>query len=1381
MTWPLSQDYNEAVQDPALAFRDPELRAGEVVTNALGIPQPRSGNFADVYEFRCPTGNRWAVKCFTRETPDLQTRYSHISRHLAAKRDRLPFTVDFQYLAEGVRVRGRWYPVLKMRWVEGFLLNQFVRDNLEQPQHLLNLAHLWLRMGRRLRETGAAHGDLQHGNVILVPAGGGNSLLLRLIDYDGMYVPTLSQQRSSEVGHPSYQHPERLRNRPWNADIDRFPLLVVYTAIRAAAVGGRALWEKYDNGDNLLFREQDFRNTTESPLMRDLIHLGDPDVAHLANAMSRATFKPLNQVPLLDELVQETATVSDRPTVVALPVDLPLAEPLNEEEKPRTPILLWISALVGLLVIVLGLYTLNNGFRQPTVVASTPDSPEPQPVTTSRTTEPEPKSTTPQPTGGRRGPQFENGVGLVCQFDGHGDTVQGVGFTSDGQRVVAWSGRKLRLWEIANLREAAPMQDVGEVRRMAVSPRGEVAALARLDGSILLWNLKDWKEVGTLSDPAFRGNRNGAMTFDARGRLLVVGREGAMRWADWQRPERLSELKQYGEPLKEVLSVALSPNGEFLAIGCESELRSIRTVDGLQLYSEPRNGQQRRTGMLAALSDDLRFLTATRNSRLTIRYFADRESQLELPRSRTPIQSLAVSPDGSRALTGGENRSVYLWDLKSLKEPEAFAGHTNRVLAVAFSADGRYAVSGGEDQSVCVWRLPTGEQTTTRPEEPPGAVFKDDVQAVARRVAVSRDRIAAATNQGLRTWTFADGKPIANPNPVPPITAVAALPDGRFLLGGEDGALWFDRDAKPLGKHTSPVRDIAVCGLGRRGLTCGADAAVVWDLIDGKELHRFPGESDGTACVALSQLGRLVLTGGNGVLRLWDANTGKELRRFEGHKGQVLRAAFCAGDRYAVSTGTDGTIRIWHVEYARELRRYDAGKDGAPALAVSTDGRRVLVGGANGSLRQWEVSTDKELPSLVGHAGMISDVVLSPDARYSASIGSDGTIRLWRLADLAAGVGPLDLGTTAPEGPRPLGNDDLTVMAAELEKTAAGPLKSLALYSDVLKFVAKARDAGEYELAARLAAVVAKLPPPEGVKEAAEEQAKVVRETENLKPLVEEETRARAAADTLAKSPSDADACRDRGRFLCIHRGDWYHGLPLLARGSDAELAALARRDLGSSVSPEEQLELARLWAERSTRVTGTPQTNLRRRAYRWYLAALPGLTGDPQMLALDRLEELHGQLKDFSDPWYLIDLGGTRVRNGVAELTSRQILRSKAAYAAPVEVRVTVQNGRAFQLIGPGGWQLTFDSDGQFGRLRMYRPDDVGRQNPVEQSKPFKASNTLFLNWRVKPDELDARVDGESKLLVKEPVQGPPRSVALVAGDGGIDVKDLNVRRLKP
>src|SRR4051794_29219443 len=104
MRWPSSQDYNEALQNPQASFGDPELRGGEAATNALGMPLPRSGNFADVYEVRCPNGSRWAVKCFTRYAAGLRERYSEISRCLQELR--LPFGADFQFLAQGVRIRG---------------------------------------------------------------------------------------------------------------------------------------------------------------------------------------------------------------------------------------------------------------------------------------------------------------------------------------------------------------------------------------------------------------------------------------------------------------------------------------------------------------------------------------------------------------------------------------------------------------------------------------------------------------------------------------------------------------------------------------------------------------------------------------------------------------------------------------------------------------------------------------------------------------------------------------------------------------------------------------------------------------------------------------------------------------------------------------------------------------------------------------------------------------------------------------------------------------------------------------------------------------------------------------------------------------------------
>jgi hypothetical protein len=298
--WPQPTEYNEAVQNPRHSFSDPELQGGQVVEDALGMPRPYSGNFADVYQVRGP-GQAWAVKCFTREVPGLQARYQAISDHLAGGTP--SFMVNFRYLVEGIRIGGSWYPILKMDWVEGFTLNEFVRKHVDKPPVMFKLASMWVKLSRQLRQARMAHADLQHGNVLLVPGDKTSQLSLRLIDYDGMHVPALARAPSGEVGHPNYQHPQRLREGIYSAEVDRFGHLVIYTALRCLLVGGRELWDRYDNGENLLFREQDFRNSQESKLLLDAWQLPDPDIRRLIGHLMLGSQTALEKVAMLDEVV----------------------------------------------------------------------------------------------------------------------------------------------------------------------------------------------------------------------------------------------------------------------------------------------------------------------------------------------------------------------------------------------------------------------------------------------------------------------------------------------------------------------------------------------------------------------------------------------------------------------------------------------------------------------------------------------------------------------------------------------------------------------------------------------------------------------------------------------------------------------------------------------------------------------------------------------------------------------------------------------------------------------------------------------------------------------------------------------------------------------
>ena len=45
--------------------------------------------------------------------------------------------MGFQYVEQGIRVRGQWYPIVRMEWAQGDRLDRFVEDHLDAPEMLL--------------------------------------------------------------------------------------------------------------------------------------------------------------------------------------------------------------------------------------------------------------------------------------------------------------------------------------------------------------------------------------------------------------------------------------------------------------------------------------------------------------------------------------------------------------------------------------------------------------------------------------------------------------------------------------------------------------------------------------------------------------------------------------------------------------------------------------------------------------------------------------------------------------------------------------------------------------------------------------------------------------------------------------------------------------------------------------------------------------------------------------------------------------------------------------------------------------------------------------------------------------------------------------------
>lgn len=290
MPWPTMADYQEAIQNPSACFGDPELKTGRPVLNILGLPKPITGAFASVYQVRC-SRKQYAVRCFLRYHPDQEQRYAAISSHL--QRVRLPYMASFELLKQGIRVRGQWYPILKMEWLNGPTLNTYIEQNLHNPDRLYTLAERFQALMAALTQARIAHGDLQHGNILIV------NHELRLIDYDGMFVPSLSGMRSHELGHRNYQPPQRAES-DFGLHIDNFSAWVIYLSLRALSLQP-ALWQDLNAGDEcLLLRHEDFLNPAASRAVRALDHIADRDFSALWRTFRTLNGADLRQIPALD-------------------------------------------------------------------------------------------------------------------------------------------------------------------------------------------------------------------------------------------------------------------------------------------------------------------------------------------------------------------------------------------------------------------------------------------------------------------------------------------------------------------------------------------------------------------------------------------------------------------------------------------------------------------------------------------------------------------------------------------------------------------------------------------------------------------------------------------------------------------------------------------------------------------------------------------------------------------------------------------------------------------------------------------------------------------------------------------------------------------------
>ncbi|HEX6284320.1 MAG TPA: hypothetical protein VFZ71_05570, partial [Pyrinomonadaceae bacterium] len=322
--WPSARHFTEVIQCPSVCFTNAALRNTLPAVDRLGMPIVTSGQFAYVYKLKSLNGGGdFAVRCFRGYLGDRDQRYRSIQQHVRSWP--VPCLSHFSYASEGIMVGGKRFPILFMKWIDGPTLDLYVGEMLHRRDVLLHLAEEWLRVVSALEAAGIAHGDLQHGNVIVEHG------QLRLIDHDGIFVPAMKGWKASEVGHQHYQHPQR-NAQHFDASLDNFSSLVIYLSLLSLAeLPG--LWQEHHD-ENLLFTKADFEDPSSSSLFAKIRAIGT-EHRRLADVLAEAASGPATSVPrLLDHIPR---TPSRLPSWMTAPADLETMTKTREVARAEAP------------------------------------------------------------------------------------------------------------------------------------------------------------------------------------------------------------------------------------------------------------------------------------------------------------------------------------------------------------------------------------------------------------------------------------------------------------------------------------------------------------------------------------------------------------------------------------------------------------------------------------------------------------------------------------------------------------------------------------------------------------------------------------------------------------------------------------------------------------------------------------------------------------------------------------------------------------------------------------------------------------------------------------------------------------------------------------
>ena len=457
-------------------------------------------------------------------------------------------------------------------------------------------------------------------------------------------------------------------------------------------------------------------------------------------------------------------------------------------------------------------------------------------------------------------------------------------------------------------------------------------------------------------------------------------------------------------PVGDALSLALSPDGAFLAVGGRDGTVTIIDPVTKQPVGAPLNGHDGGVEDLE-FGPDGRMLASAGNDG-SVRLWPVTDGFVDGDDITILLDDVAwglgFDTDGNRLATASEDQTVRLWDTQTGAQiGAALEDSAGDILSVAFSPDGSGLIAGTGSGEIRGWRLPGGGElmapiTDVHTSDIWGLEFAPDGRTFA---AISSDRTSSL-------FSYPEGRFLGHAfEPDDRIQSAVFARSGAALVGGgDDGRIhvWNPKQETPAAVsavgHVGPIAEIDIGANDRLIATLGADQVVrLWSVFDPVRPSRDRNVSSGAAKgVALGGDGAVVAAADEtGTIHVW--RDGAAIAdRLTGHDHQVWALALSSDGRSLASGDRAGGVRVWDLESGETA--YRTGGDGGAVwwLGFTPDGSR-LISAHDGGIDILDAGSGDRIGGLTLETGRPTRAAISPDGRRLAATSTDGRVRLFDL------------------------------------------------------------------------------------------------------------------------------------------------------------------------------------------------------------------------------------------------------------------------------------------------------------------------------------------------------------------------------------------------